>query len=148
MRFPFLALILVTAFSLHAGDAFEKMSASQRAATGIDKLTEQEREALSAWIADEKTQFHDRKESEKVGFRESTQGRETIQSSIVGPFKGWTGHTEFQLANGQLWVQTEPGVFYIRSTDNPAIEIRPRSMGSWSLYVDGYSRGVKVKRIK
>ena len=62
---------------------------------------------------------------------------------------GWAGNgkTRFKLANGQVWQQVGTGEF-VHHAVNPTVDIKPKSMGSWKLYVEGINRGVKVKRIK
>lgn len=83
-----------------------------------------------------------------MGFIPNLSDREEITSSIIGEFKGWRGKNVFKLENGQVWRQAESGSFYIPKRNSPNITIKPKSMGTWILYVDGFGRGVKVKRIK
>ena len=35
--------------------------------------------------------------------------RDSIQSRILGEFKGWDGYTKFNLENGQVWQQSSAG---------------------------------------
>ena len=83
-----------------------------------------------------------------MGFSSENTEREVIQSSIVGEFNGWHGNSVFKLENGQVWKQIEKTTFYVPKRANPDITIKPKMMGSWTLFLDGYSRGVKVRRIK
>jgi len=59
---------------------------------------------------------------------------------------GWDGATQFKLENGQVWRQTEPGVYYVKPVDSPAVLIE-KVFGSWRLY-DQNGGWVKVVRIK
>ncbi|MCF6288846.1 MAG: hypothetical protein L3J53_06380 [Proteobacteria bacterium] len=83
-----------------------------------------------------------------MGFRLRESDRETIHTSIVGEFKGWKGKHTFILANGHIWKQAESGTFYIPKRTDPKVTIKPKSMGSWALSVEGFSRSVKVIRVK
>ena len=73
--------------------------------------------------------------------------RSEIRSNIDGDFNGWNGKTRFKLTNGQVWQQIGAGDF-AHYAANPGVVIKPKSLGSWKLYVDGFNRGIKVKRIK
>ncbi len=74
-------------------------------------------------------------------------GDEKMVSSIEGEFKGWSGKTEFNLTNGQVWKQANSGTFYINET-NPTIIIEKGFMGAYYLKVKGYNKRVAVKRLK
>ena len=86
---------------------------------------------------------------DQMGFAPKDSDRTEIHSSIDGEFDGWAGNgkTRFKLANGQVWQQVGTGEF-VHHAVNPTVDIKPKSMGSWKLYVEGINRGVKVKRIK
>lgn len=169
-----LSPILVTA----SEEIFNEMDKETIVTTGIYKLSQSELTALTAWLNDSsnnnekisrekikkqvKTELIAENKENKIreeeivrqekkrnmGFRKEESERENIQSSIVGEFKGWQGKNIFKLENGQIWKQSERGNFYIPKRNDPKITIKPKSMGSWMLYVDGFGRGVKVKRIK
>ena len=70
-----------------------------------------------------------------------------IRSRIPGDFSGWDGRTHFALENGQVWRQTEPGVFSVRLT-NPIVVIEKGLMGAFYLRVEGYGSRIRVKRVK
>ncbi|MEI6107052.1 MAG: hypothetical protein WCR49_08555 [Opitutae bacterium] len=81
--------------------------------------------------------------------QEQQQAREAetrILTRIAGPYSGWDGATKFALENGQVWKQAEPGVFYSKPTDSPAVLIE-KVYGSWRLY-DQNGGWVRVVRIK
>jgi hypothetical protein len=85
-----------------------------------------------------------------MGFTQKiTGGREEIHSSIVNITTSNNGKKVYTLENGQRWKQIETSKLFIPGNKtNPAVTIKPKSLGSWSLSVDGFSRNVKVKRIK
>ena len=70
-----------------------------------------------------------------------------ISSRIMGQFKGWTGKTQFELENGQVWEQSGNGILSI-DIQNPNITIKRGVFGSYTLNVEGVNSSVKVKRIK
>lgn len=139
-------------------DLFSGMSDEMREKTGINKLTKKELNTLVKWLnSDEKETIQKAiikeeiiKEEKKktMGFRLEESSRVEIKTNIVGSFNGWKGKNIFKLENGQVWKQAESSSFYIPKRNNPKVTIKPKSMGSWMLYVDGFGRGVKVKRVK
>ena len=69
-----------------------------------------------------------------------------ILSRIAGKFSGWDGATQFKLENGQVWRQSEPGVYAPPTVDSPAVLIE-KLYGGWRLY-DQAGGWVRVVRIK
>lgn len=173
-----LLLILSSAISNASENIFDEMDKETSVSTGIIKLSQSERMALSQWLlnTEKKTkqisrekikqevkteliaenQANKKQEAEiirqnkikNMGFRKEESTRDNIHSAIVGEFKGWQGRNIFKLENGQIWKQAESSSFYIPKRNNPDITIKPKSMNTWMLYVDGFGRGVRVKRIK
>ncbi len=173
-----LLLVIIISPALAGNNLFDKMDKETAVTTGIYKLSESERAALIEWLnnSDEKTENVSKEQikqqvrseiiaenkqieiikeeiirqekTKNMGFSKEESEREEIHSSIVGEFKGWQGKNIFKLANGQIWKQAERASFYIPKRTNPKITIKPKSLKTWALYVDGFGRGVKVKRIK
>ena len=85
-----------------------------------------------------------------MGFKQKdTGGREEIHSTIVNIATSNKSKKVYTLENGQRWKQLDTSKLFIPGNKtNPAVTIKPKSLGSWSLSVDGFSRNVKVKRIK
>ncbi len=74
--------------------------------------------------------------------------RDSIQSKILGEFKGWDGYTKFELENGQVWQQSSAGVLRVK-INNPTITIkRSRVSDTYMLRVEGLNSSVRVKRIE
>ncbi|MBI2815031.1 MAG: hypothetical protein HYX71_12180 [Opitutae bacterium] len=69
-----------------------------------------------------------------------------VLSRILGRYDGWDGATQFRLENGQVWRQSEPGVFYTKPVENAAVLIE-KVYGGWRLY-DQSGGWVRVVRIK
>lgn len=158
--------LLLSPFGLFAADhIFAEMDEQTSKSTGVYKLSLQEKAELSKWLqgTTEKTRDEIKEEvreeiAEQVikkdkktfmGFNREESAREEIHSSIVVVNKNRNGKSSFTLANGQIWSQSVSNTLFIpKNKPNPNIIIKPKSMGSWTLYIDGLNRGVKVKRIK
>jgi hypothetical protein len=143
-----LILVFIPFFSQSSDNLFENMDKEELQKTGIEKLSESERIALTQWLNNSKEKIIEEDKKDNMGFRKEESGREDINTTIMGEFNGWMGKNIFKLENGQIWKQVEKSTFYIPKRNNPKITIKPKSMDSWMLYVEGYGRGVKVKRIK
>jgi len=72
---------------------------------------------------------------------------ERIETSIVGPFKGWSGKTFFKLENGQVWQQRTGGKVNYRKSMSPKVEIF-KTIGGYRMRVEGYRQTVGIKRIR
>lgn len=69
----------------------------------------------------------------------------TIESTLVGDFKGWDGRTVFTLENGQRW-QSEGGSYLEpRPIPHPAVKISPGALGAFFMTIEGVKPRVKVK---
>lgn len=71
----------------------------------------------------------------------------SIESTIKGRFTGWRGDTEFRLANGQLWRQTQGGYSAGDKTD-PKVRLIRKADGVYEMRVEGVSNAVSVVRIR
>lgn len=69
-----------------------------------------------------------------------------IKSRIVGSFDGWTGNTQFRLANGEVWRQAGPGYFRTHM-NSPKVVIKKLLFG-YVMLVRGYGKEVFVRRVK
>lgn len=143
-----LFLFLFSQLSVAKENLFSNMDKDSLKATGLHKLTIEEQKALTKWLNRSDEKIIKKEKRKFMGFQREESEREAISSKIVGDFKGWKGRTLFRLENNQVWKQLGSETFQIRKMNNPVVTIKPKSMGSWTLYVDGYSRGVKVKRVK
>ena len=109
-----------------------------------NQATQEVRE-LSA--ADESTEVLSQK-IDQFGNERIAKGDEEpdqITSRILGEFKGWSGDTEFQLENGQVWKQSSAGLLIVR-INNPTVTIKKSFFGTYTLNVEGVNSSIKVRR--
>lgn len=135
----------------------ERMTGQEFRETGLHKLSDEELAALNRWIrqrslAEGEAMVGDGRQAGTVGedrrgLRDASD-RSPITSRIVGNFTGWTGQSEFELENGQVWRQTRGDRFDSRPMENPEVEITPGVFGAWYLRVEGYNRRVPVERVQ
>jgi len=137
------------------------MSGKEFTATGLDKLTAAELEALNNWIRSHSVATLDQPKAgsyavagaqgDERGFKNKKdfkQDRVPITSRVKGSFTGWSGQTLFALENGMIWEQSDKEKFYIQEVQNPEITIKPGMFGTWRLSVDGHNSNCRVKRIQ
>ena len=161
--------IVLTSLSVPglARDLFDDMSAGEREATGVDKLTRAEREMLVEWLqnrAQPKRAQPDTRtpapvdanaapvSREKRGMLDWPTERERrdqeIETHIVGEFTGWSGRTVFRLANGQVWQQRQSGTYRSRTRNDPPVVIYRSFGGRYTLRLSNTGRRIGVVRIK
>ena len=98
-------------------------------------------------VADESTEVVSQKIGQ-FGNERIAQGDEEpdqITSRILGEFKGWSGNSEFQLENGQVWKQSSAGLLIVR-INNPTVTIKKSFFGTYTLNVEGVNSSIKVRR--
>jgi len=140
----------------------EMMTAKEFVDAGLHELSQQQLDALNEWIeANMKSapgqgsgQGNQQVASTGSGSDEGdqrglhTEPDDDIHSRIIGEFKGWYGHTEFQLENGMVWQQVSTDTMKgVRMTD-PKVRISQALLGGWRLEVEGVNKSTQVKRIK
>lgn len=148
MRLMFLICSLILSFGLHAADKFPGIKAlmtdEELAASGINKLSEQEISGLNQWLirytANEAHLVKHTKEVKKKSF-------EALDSKIIGLFRGWTGKTKFKLENGQVWQQRYSNKWTTK-IENPEVRITRNTLGFYDLEVMAKGRKIGVRRIK
>jgi hypothetical protein len=82
----------------------------------------------------------------KFGIETADQD-ETVESFIIGEFKGWKKGLKLRLKNGQVWKVISSSYGYSKKQD-PAITISRGFFGSFNAKIDGLNASAKVKRIK
>ena len=124
----------------------ERMSAADFKAAGLDKLSPEELKYLDGWL-----QAHQKARmvspSGKPVFY-ADEDRKEFETHLVGSFGGWSGGTQFNLNNGQVWKQAESGAYSCPTMTNPKVTIKPMLLGSWLMYVEGCNESVRVERVK
>ena len=114
-------------------------------ASGLHKLSEQERNALNQWlIRYTATEASLIRKSVPVVQKEVEK---QIESHIDGVFVGWSGKTVFSLKNGQQWRQRTEGVWKT-SRESPEVLIKRNFFGFYEMELVGTSRSIGVKRIR
>jgi hypothetical protein len=71
---------------------------------------------------------------------------ESIESTIVGEFKGWKKGAIITLANGQQWKVKSNNAGYVQMV-NPKVTVSKGFWGSFNMKVEGLNTKAKVKRI-
>lgn len=142
----------------------ELMTTAELEATGVGSLSEAEQKALSAWlikfqqgetsspqtntitaqsnqaapVAQPLEEDDDwRRRSEKIDF----------VTRIVGEFSGWEGDTQFNLENGQVWVQRRTSRWKTE-LQNPEVRVYQTFLGAFEMEVIETGRSVGVRRIR
>jgi len=72
---------------------------------------------------------------------------DSISAYVVGGFRGWSGSTQFELSNGQVWEQAATGRFEYGAADRP-VTISRGAFGSFMLSPEGLNRSVRVRRVR
>ena len=164
----FLISVLIISFctSLSAAEGFssleEQMSGKEFMATGLNKLSPQELDALNAWIRARSLATLDApvagaaavaattpaEDQRGLKTQKSEEDRTPITSRIDGRFSGWDGQTVFKLENGMIWEQADKDKFYIKEIENPVVTIEPGMFGTWRLSVEGFNSDCRVERIQ
>jgi hypothetical protein len=169
-KFLVAILSLTMSLSVIAAEGFssleEQMSGKEFTATGLDKLTPGELEALNNWIRSHSVATLDQPKSgsyavtadanadaevDERGFKnkkDSKEDRSPITTRIKGSSTGWDGHTVFTLENGMIWEQADQEKFYTKKVQNPEITISPGMFGTWRLSMVGHNSACRVKRIQ
>ena len=154
------ALMTTSAVANESAQELEGLMGSERyKAAGLDELSENQRGVLAAWL---KAQLGEPREApvevakapaENWGVRKPPRNQnkpaepEKLHAQIVGPFRGWSGKTRFQLDNGQVWVQRRSGHFNYTG-DVREVVISKNGLGFFEMTLVGLNRRVGVKRIK
>ena len=110
-RFVVLAILFIPAlaFGQQFSSLEERMSSSEFAAAGLDKLSPEELARLNEWLRGNvgRAAVTDAPPAaDRIGFREGTVTG-VVSSQIDGEFTGWNGKTKFKLKNGQVWQQID-----------------------------------------
>ena len=148
-------LLAIFGLSTHSASAAgfssleERMSQSEFHASGLDKLSPSELNALNEWLrAHNATTTTLVTPSGQPVFYASDADREVVQDRIDGTFSGWRGHSVFKLENGQEWTQAESGSTDCGKAEHPKVKIKPMLLGSWLMYVESCGESLRVTRTK
>lgn len=160
LRPALLALSVLLALPLAAQEAAgiqSRMSAEERRATGIDKLTEAELAQLNAWLRRHAPDAEALETAREEGRQEVVRknrgfldfgSSEPIESRLAGSFRGFGRHQEYVLENGQVWQQVDDATLYGVRGDNLPVTLRPGALGAWWMRVGNHATQAKVKRVR
>ena len=137
-----------------APDVHTLMTADDYTASGLDKLSEEERRHLSDWVERYREgavtgpevvkKPSEMTEEELAEFKEQRE-RELV-AKVIPEFRGWSGKTVFELDNGQVWRQRQPGNMKYSGSD-PTVVIRQNWLGKYVIEHRETGRAIGVKRI-
>lgn len=122
------------------------MSEKEFSDSGLDKLSPQEIKALNQWlirytVGDAQVLITTDEE-----VKEADRSQE-ILSSVLQPFRGWSGNTVFKLENGQVWQQRRRGNYFYDGSDT-RVSITKNFVGFHKMTVLESGKSVQVNRLK
>ncbi len=171
--FVILAMLLIPWSTVSAADNAQQfdllkaMSVADYRATGLEKLSDAQIKALSAWFANYQKQHPmncaqgaaqaSPKTTAKLAAgkpataagsnQKSKNSGDAITSRISGTFTGWYGGTVFKLDNGQTWQQTDESTMTIAAMQHPEVTIAKGLFNVYYLQVKGLLSSVPVQQI-
>lgn len=80
--------------------------------------------------------------------REGISGSEEMQSTLKGTLKTFRGRRSFALANGQVWQMIEDESYAGPAYVDPAVFIRPGTLGTFWLRIPDAGLRFKVKPVR
>lgn len=123
------------------------MTPEDYTASGLDKLSAEEREHLSGWLERYRRGAIEGPPPKKTSEQLAEEKTEEIVAKVVPSFRGWSGKTLFKLDNGQVWQQRQVGKLRYNGDDS-SIVIYRNMLGGYMLRHDDSGRSVGVKRIQ
>ena len=146
-----LAAALVAGADASAQTAYvpieQRITAEQRQAAGLHKLSADELAALNALLRGERSAAVAAAATDPAAVERKSPPREAVTGRLKGSFSGWTPGTNLELDDGQVW-RVIDGSLYTDRVDSPAVRIEPGLLGAWYLKVDGQTNRAKVRRVK
>ena len=153
-----------------AEDFTKTMTAEERTAAGLDRLTGEELARLKAVVERYKAgemavvkQVAEQKVAVPAGEKnpgwlkalitlegvaKKPDANDAFESRFAGEFKGWRRGTIFKLVNGQQWKQVEGEDYVTPPVPAPKARIYPGSFGSFWMEIEGVGPRVRVKPLK
>ena len=141
-----LLLSALPAFAQQFSSLEERMSSADFKAAGLDKLSPEQLKYLDNWLQTHQQTRMVSPTGKPVFYAD--EDRKEFETHLIGSFSGWSGSTQFELNNGQVWKQAESGAYSCPTIDNPKVTIKPMILGSWLMYVQGCNESVRVERVK
>ena len=157
--FLLLAIVSLALFAADdpAPDIESLMTAEDYEASGLNKLSDAEREHLSGWVARYREgAVKGPPPTPKKDSEMTPQEREVVQeerkaaeitAKVLPAFRGWSGKTVFHLDNGQVWQQRTAGNMRYSGPDSTVV-ITQNMFGKYVMTHVDTNRSVGVKRIR
>ncbi|MEE4217890.1 MAG: hypothetical protein V2I48_09790 [Xanthomonadales bacterium] len=154
-----LGAIVMFSVSLSADKAappdIESLMASEDfTASGLNKLTPEERAHLSNWVERYREgavtgpevvkKPSQMTEEEKIEYKKDMAFE--LPAKVLPAFRGWSGKTVFELDNGQVWRQRQPGTMKY-SGGNSNVVITRNFLGKYVMKHEASGRAIGGKRI-
>lgn len=120
-------------------------------ASGLDKLSDEERAHLSEWLERYREGAVAGPKVNKPPSQWTEEEKEAernfeIAAKVVPGLRGWNGKTVFRLDNGQIWQQRMPGRFRYTGS-NSEVVITKNMVGGYKMTHVESGRSVLVKRV-
>jgi len=142
------------AANCHKVDLLRVMSVRDFRAAGLDKLTDQQIQALNKWLDGylDRVAPDCRAVAVDSAPKERTHPPLTTPREVTGRISGEVGTlgigTRFALDNGQTWEQQDDSQPSWGPLRGRSVTIERGSFGAYYLSVDGENESVKVRRVK
>ncbi|MGK5081108.1 hypothetical protein [Janthinobacterium sp. HLX7-2] len=72
----------------------------------------------------------------------------SISSTIVGKFDGWSGNELIKLSNGQVWRIVDGSSAVLPPATNAKVRVERNFVGTFFLKIDGTNNSPKVRRVQ
>ena len=146
-----LVMLALAATAARAADdppAIESLMAPEDfSASGLDKLTEAEREHLSAWVERYREGAVEGPAPKKTSEDLAAEKEVEITAKVIPAFTGWSGKTMFRLDNGQVWQQRQHGRLRYSGDDSNVLIYQNMLGGSMLKHLET-GRAIGVRRIR
>jgi len=135
-----------------APDVETLMTPQDFKASGLDKLSDEERAHLSDWVERYREGAVQGPVVQKPPSQQTEEQREAerdyeIVANVVPAFRGWNGRTIFKLDNGQVWQQRMRGTSFLYSGTDSEVMISKNMFGGFVLEHVETGRSIGVKRV-
>ena len=148
-------LILLSSLGLAAAWAADKpfpgiqqlMSPEDFQASGLDKLSKDELQALDKWLLQYTAGEAALLREDNTEVRKAVKEAEFV-TRITGDFKGWSGETIFRLENGQVWRQRLQGKYRYSGPPNPEVRIKRNFLGFYMMTLVEADKSIGVKLVR
>lgn len=167
-----LLMVLLSRSVLAADDFWQQLTPEERKAAGYEQLSPGQRALLDQFaqrfaearvrpaivVAKEKAREEGRAEAQAANLEKKKANlglapreddeTEVVRTRISGEFRGWSGRTQFKLANNQVWEQEKGENRFFPVMVDPEVEIRPSRLGGWKLTLVKEGLWIRVKRVR